>query len=62
MKVNKKSIVEEEKKIPEKIEYIVTDENGEFSINGFTFDYEQKLQIVDKINEIIDYLQSKGDE
>ena len=57
-------ILEEEKKIPEKIEYEISDENGEFSINGFTFDYEQKLQIIDKINEIIDYLdylKSKGE-
>ena len=43
-------IIEEEKKIPEKLEYLVTDENGEFSINGFTFDYEQKMQIIDTLN------------
>ena len=54
-------IIEEEKKIPEKLEYIVTDENGEFSINGFTFDYEQKMQIIDTLNQVIDYLQSKGE-
>jgi len=46
----------EDKKI-EKIDYVITNEDGEFEINGFTFDYEQKLQIIDKINEIIDYLE-----
>ena len=51
----------EEKKIPEKIEYEITDENGEFSINSFTFDYEQKLQIIDTLNQVIDYLKSKGE-
>lgn len=48
-------IIEEDKKI-EKIEYITSDEDGDFTINGFAFDYEQKMQIVDKINEIIDKL------
>ena len=51
----------EKKKIPENIEYVVTDENGEFSINGFTFDYEQKMQIIDTLNQVIDYLKSKGE-
>ena len=54
-------ILEEEKKIPEKLEYVVSDENGEFSINGFTFDYEQKMQIIDTINQVIDYLKCKGE-
>lgn len=45
----------EDKKI-EKIEYITSDEDGDFTINGFALDYEQKMQIVDKINEIIDKL------
>ena len=39
-----------EKEIPEKLEYEESDENGEFSINGFTFDFEQK------IHELIDFL------
>ena len=54
-------IIEEEKKIPEKLEYEVKFEKGELVINGFTFDYEQKLQIIITINEIIDYLKSKGE-
>ena len=54
-------ILEEEKKIPEKLEYEESDENGEFSINGFTFDFEQKIQIIKTVNEIIDYLKSKGE-
>ena len=53
--------LEEEKKIPEKLEYEVSDENGEFSINGFTFDSEQKIQIIKTVNEIIDFLKSKGE-
>lgn len=48
-------IIEEDKKI-EKLNYNTYDE---FNIEGFTFDYEQKIQIVDKINEIIDYLEDK---
>lgn len=55
-------ILEEEKEIPEKLEYEVSDENGKLSINGCTFDFEQKLQIITTVNEIIDYLKSKGDE
>lgn len=47
---------DEEKEIPEKLEYEVSDENGEFSINGFTFDFEQKIQIIKTVNEIIDFL------
>ena len=46
----------EEKEIPEKLEYEESDENGEFSINGFTFDFEQKIQIIKTVNEIIDFL------
>ena len=53
---------EEEKEIPEKLEYEASDENGKFSINGFTFDFEQKIQIIETVNEIIEYLKSKGDE
>ena len=48
-------IIEEDKKI-EKIEYIV-DEDGILFIDGFDDDREQKLQIANKINEIIDYLE-----
>lgn len=47
---------DEEKEIPEKLEYEESDENGEFSINGFTFDFEQKIQIIKTVNEIIDFL------
>lgn len=52
--------LEEEKEIPEKLEYEV-DENGKLSINGVTFDFEQKLQIIETVNEIIDFLKSKGE-
>ena len=45
-------IIEEEKKIPEKIEEI---ENGDFLELPSTHD------IMNKINEIIDYLESKGE-
>lgn len=48
-------IIEEDKKI-EKLEYELCDEDGDFTINGFAFDNEQKLQIIDKINEIIEEL------
>jgi hypothetical protein len=58
-------ILEEEKKIPEKInediDYI------DFNIKLFPttsstkFNYKEKV-IINKINEIIDYLKSKGDE
>lgn len=52
----KVEIIEEDKKI-EKLNY---NNNDEFDIEGFTFDYEQKMQIVDKINEIINYI-NEGD-
>ena len=52
---------DEEKEIPEKLEYEESDENGEFSINGFTFDFEQKIQIIKTVNEIIDFFKSKGE-
>lgn len=45
-------IIEEDKKI-EKLNY---NNNDEFDIEGFIFDFEQKMQIVDKINEIIEVL------
>ena len=47
-------ILEEDKKI-EKLNCLV-DEDGELTIEGFAFDREQKIQIVNKINEIIDYI------
>lgn len=46
-------IIEEEKKIPEKLEDIIKDGCIE-APNQFT--------LMDKINEIIDYLKSKGEE
>ena len=49
--VNKKSVVEEDKKI-EKIEYSI-DKDGYLSVNDFR---EHLLQIINKINEIIDYI------
>lgn len=48
---------EEEKKIPEKLEDYYLDKKGECPIE-LTI-YEQILR--DKINEIIDYLESKGE-
>lgn len=62
IKVNKKSVVEEEKKIPEKLKKksIYTREP-----NGFEHpdtELSSKEEMFDKINEIIDYLESKGDE
>ena len=53
-------IIEEDKKI-EKIEYEISDDDGDFTINGFAFDYEQKLQIIDKINEIIEFINDRND-
>ena len=46
-------ILEEEKKIPEKLELI---ENGDF------VEIPDSRDLMNKINEIIDYLKSKGDE
>ena len=57
IKVNKKSVVEEEKKIPEKLEDYYLDKKGKYPIE-LTM-YEQILR--NKINEIIDYLKSKGE-
>ena len=59
IKVNKKSVVEEEKKIPEKIEYYddsiawVIDDVGQLS--------DVDKVIIDKLNDVIDYLKSKGE-
>ena len=51
-------ILEEEKKIPEKLETIDFEKNYEYRTNcEISFQ-----EIVIKINEIIDYLKSKGDE
>lgn len=50
-------ILEEEKKIPEKLEDYYLDKKGECPIE-LTI-YEQILR--DKINDIIDYLKSKGE-
>jgi len=47
-------IIEEDKKI-EKLNCLV-DEDGELTIEGFAFDREQKIQIVNKINEIIEVI------
>ncbi len=43
----------DEKKIG-KLGYIVNDEDGDFTIDGYAMDYEQKIEIIKKINEIID--------
>lgn len=48
IKVNKKSVVEKEKKIPEKLEKDGTH-------------WSSEIPVIDKINEIIDYLKSKGE-
>ena len=62
---------EEEKKIPEKIDYIVEKKEGRFGeYNDYYLPFEKANVglcdvdkfIIDKINEIIDYLKSKGDE
>ena len=50
-------ILEEEKKIPEKLEFGRSIENGEEILT-----VPSDKMIVIKINEIIDYLKSKGDE
>ena len=50
-------IIEEEKKIPEKLEDYCLDKKGKYPIE-LTI-YEQILR--NKINEIIDYLKSKGE-
>lgn len=50
-------IIEEEKKIPEKLEDYYLDKKGEYPIE-LTM-YEQILR--NKINDIIDYLKSKGE-
>ena len=50
--------LEEEKKIPEKLGDYSLDEKGKYPIEPTI--YEEILK--DKINEIIDYLHSKGDE
>ena len=55
---NFEEILEEEKKIPEKLEDYYLDKKGKYPIE-LTM-YEQILR--NKINEIIDYLKSKGDE
>lgn len=61
IKVNKKSVVEEEKKIPEKLKSLNNVGNVP---NLVEFADKQQLNnhlLKDKINEIIDYLQSKGE-
>jgi hypothetical protein len=53
----KKGLVEEEKKIPEKLEeYIYTDS---LNYNQCNYMFEK---LTNKYNELIDYLKSKGDE
>lgn len=49
-------ILEEEKKIPEKLEFGRSIENGEEILT-----VPSEKMIIIKINEIIDYLKSKGD-
>ena len=62
IKVNKKSVIEEEKKIPKKLESYIS-----CGWNGTCKDLKRDELFVDlkkignKINEIIDYLQSKGE-
>lgn len=54
-------IIEEEKKIPEKLKvhgFGDKDENGNYVMSAFPTNEE----LMNKINEIIDYLKSKGDE
>ena len=66
IKVNKESVVEE-KEIPEKsILDVDSDANGSYDtviINGAEYQISRvERYILGKINEIIDYLKSKGDE
>lgn len=51
-------IIEEEKKIPEKLE--IYDDMINWCCNGRAITDTEK-DIIDKINEIIDYLKSKGE-
>ena len=56
--------VEEEKKIPEKIDIRIDDTNTEY-IKGKSYgkNYSKSaIELAHTINEIIDYLKSKGDE
>jgi len=64
---DKVEILEEEKKIPEKlntwygIEPVNLDSSTTFKDNSKYIDFNTEM-FFDKINEIIDYLKSKGDE
>ena len=62
-------IIEEEKKIPEKLyKYMEKEEEGCFEnilqvYDGGEYEITEDMSfVIDKINEIIDYLKSKGDE
>jgi archaellum biogenesis ATPase FlaH len=56
IKVNKKSVVEEEKKIPEKLPiYDCIDAYSKFDIND-------NRKAINEIIDYLDYLKSKGDE
>lgn len=55
IKVNKKTVVEEEKKLPEKINV-----KGSYNSNKGYEDFNDNEKIlVDKINDLLDYLESK---
>jgi ABC-type enterochelin transport system ATPase subunit len=60
IKVNKKSVVEEEKKIPEKLENKI-----DTTFENYNYSERMRLtEMINKINEIIDYLdylKSKGE-
>ena len=53
-------IIEEEKKIPEKIEYY--DDSIAWVIDDVGQLRDVDKFIIDKLNEVLDYLKSKGDE
>lgn len=53
-------ILEEEKKIPEKIEYY--DDSIAWAIDDVGQLSDVDKVIIDKLNDVIDYLKSKGDE
>ena len=52
-------IIEEEKKIPEKLEYY--DDSIAWVIDGIGQLSDVDKVIVDKLNEVLDYLKSKGE-
>jgi len=51
-----KGIVEKEKKIPEKLDYKYRNIYGRISQHK-----SSEIDIIDKINEVLDYLKSKGE-